>query len=58
MDYYPLIEHRIITGNLSETIRCEIDRRKARTNRRLPAIIHGIYEELAECLEQNRPWNL
>jgi gamma-glutamyl:cysteine ligase YbdK (ATP-grasp superfamily) len=58
MDYYPLIEHRIITGNLSETIRREIDRRKARTNRRLPAIIHGIYEELAECLEQNRPWNL
>jgi glutamate---cysteine ligase / carboxylate-amine ligase len=57
-DYYPLIEHRIVTGNLSETIRREIDRRKSRANRRLPAIVHGIYEELAACLEQNRPWNL
>lgn len=58
MEYYPLIEHRIITGNLSETIRGEIVRRKARAGRPLSAILHGIYEELAECLEQNRPWKI
>ena len=58
LDYYPLIEHRIIAGNLSETIRREIARRGARGGRRLPAILHGIYEELAECLELNRPWKI
>jgi gamma-glutamyl:cysteine ligase YbdK (ATP-grasp superfamily) len=58
MDYYPLIEHRIVTGNLSERIRREIVSRKARGGRRLPAILHGIYEELAECLERNRPWKM
>ncbi len=58
MDYHPLVEHRIVTGNLSEAIRREIDRRKARTNHRLPAIVPGIYEELAACLEKNRPWNM
>jgi gamma-glutamyl:cysteine ligase YbdK (ATP-grasp superfamily) len=57
-DYYPLIEHRIVTGNLSERIRREIERRKARGGRRLPTILHGIYEELAECLELNRPWKM
>jgi gamma-glutamyl:cysteine ligase YbdK (ATP-grasp superfamily) len=40
MEYYPLIERRIISGNLSETIR------------------RAIYEELAECLELNRPWKI
>jgi gamma-glutamyl:cysteine ligase YbdK (ATP-grasp superfamily) len=58
LDYYPLIEHRIITGNLSERIRREIERRKGRGNRRAPAIISGVYEELAECLELNRPWKM
>jgi hypothetical protein len=58
LDYYPLIEHRIITGNLSERIRREIERRKARGNRPMPAILGGIYEELAECLELNRPWKM
>jgi carboxylate-amine ligase len=58
MEYYPLIERRIVTGNLSETIRREIERRKARSRKRLRAILHGIYEELAECLQQNRPWKM
>jgi hypothetical protein len=53
-----LIEHRILTGNLSERIRREVERGKARGSRPLPAIIHGVYEELAECLEQNRPWKM
>jgi gamma-glutamyl:cysteine ligase YbdK (ATP-grasp superfamily) len=57
LDYYPLVEHRIITGNLSERIRREIERRKAR-GARLPLIVHGIYEELAACLDQNRPWQM
>jgi gamma-glutamyl:cysteine ligase YbdK (ATP-grasp superfamily) len=56
--YCPLIEHRILTGNLSERIRREVERGKARGSRPLPAIIHGVYEELAECLEQNRPWKM
>jgi gamma-glutamyl:cysteine ligase YbdK (ATP-grasp superfamily) len=55
-EYYPLIEQRIVAGNLSELIRREIGRRKGRSSR--PAIIHDIYEELAECLEQNRPWKM
>lgn len=58
MEYYPLVEHRIITGNLSETIRREIERRKSVGGRPLPGILHGIYEELAECLELNRPWKM
>jgi gamma-glutamyl:cysteine ligase YbdK (ATP-grasp superfamily) len=58
LDYYPLIEHRIITGNLSERIRREIERRKTRGNRPMTVILGGIYEELAECLELNRPWKM
>lgn len=58
LDYYPLIEHRIITGNLSERIRRAIERRKALGNRSMPAIVSEIYEELAECLELNRPWKM
>jgi gamma-glutamyl:cysteine ligase YbdK (ATP-grasp superfamily) len=55
--YLPLVEHRIITGNLSERIRDEIGQRKARGGR-MPAILRDIYEELAECLERNRPWKM
>ena len=58
LDYYPLIEHRIITGNLSERIRREIERRAGRRVGRVSAAIGGVYEELAACLEQNRPWKM
>jgi hypothetical protein len=58
LDYYPLIERRVITGNLSERIRRAIERRKAIGKQRMPTIITRIYEELAECLELNRPWKM
>jgi gamma-glutamyl:cysteine ligase YbdK (ATP-grasp superfamily) len=58
LGYYPLVEHRIITGNLSERMRREIERRTARGDGRMHATVRGIYEELAECLDQNRPWKM
>jgi carboxylate-amine ligase len=57
LNYYPLVEHRIITGNLSERIRREVERRKTGGNR-MAAVLSGIYEELAACLELNRPWKM
>jgi hypothetical protein len=33
-----------------------VHRRSGRRTGSMPGVIHGIYEELAECLEQNTPW--
>jgi gamma-glutamyl:cysteine ligase YbdK (ATP-grasp superfamily) len=54
--YLPLLDHRLRSGCLSERIRKEVHRRSGRRTGSMPGVIHGIYEELAECLEQNTPW--
>lgn len=58
LDYYPLIENRIVTGNLSEQIRREIHRKSVKNDKRMRATVQGVYEELSECLALNRPWKL
>jgi hypothetical protein len=55
--YLPLVAHRLRKGSLSERIRREVKRRSGRPGTSLRDAIRGVYEELALCLEQNRPWS-
>jgi carboxylate-amine ligase len=54
--YLRLVEARTRTGNVSERIRDEVERRAT------PAAQHdalvGVYRELADCLDRNEPWRL
>jgi hypothetical protein len=54
--YLPLLDHRLRNGCLSERIRKEVYRRSGRRAGSMPEMIHGVYEELAEGLEQNTTW--
>jgi hypothetical protein len=53
--YLQLVEKRIRTGNLSELIRREVERRASPSGQR-DALV-GVYRELADCLDRNEPWH-
>jgi gamma-glutamyl:cysteine ligase YbdK (ATP-grasp superfamily) len=55
--YLPLLAHRLRRGSLSERIRREVHRRSGRRGTTPRDAIRAVYEELALCLEQNRPWS-
>ena len=54
-DYLPLIARVIESGNLSERIRARLAPHAAQPVE-FRAETSRVYEELAECLVQNRPW--
>jgi gamma-glutamyl:cysteine ligase YbdK (ATP-grasp superfamily) len=54
--YLPLLAHCLRRGSLSERIRREVHRRSSRRGTSPRDAIRSVYEELALCLEQNRPW--
>ncbi len=54
--YLPLVAYRLRKGSLAERIRREVHRRLGRRGASRRDVIRGVYEELALCLEQNRPW--
>lgn len=52
--YLPLVETRITGGNLSERIRRRVE---AAPEGGREETIREVYEELADCLAANRPWD-
>jgi len=54
--YLGLIEARLRRGSLAESIARAVRRGTARTPRRREMVIRDVYEELADCLWRNTPW--
>jgi hypothetical protein len=55
--YLSIVEERIRSGSLSERITQEIRRRGRRMRTDRASEIRSVYDELADCLESNRPWS-
>jgi carboxylate-amine ligase len=55
--YLSVVEERIRSGSLSESIAREVDRRSKHRRTDRASVIRAVYEELADCLEANRPWS-
>lgn len=54
--YLAIVEDRIRNGSLAERITRQVQRRSRRPGVSEAEAIRTVYEELAECLESNRPW--
>lgn len=55
--YLRLVENRIERGNLSERVAAALRSRTRGNARQVRSAIREIYEELAQCLERNEPWD-
>ncbi len=55
--YLPLVGRCLRSGNVSERIRREVQHRCRRRGSLLSDAIREVYDELAVCLEQNKPWD-
>lgn len=54
--YLAIVEDRIRRGSLAERITQRVQRRSRRPGVSEGEAIRSVYEELADCLESNRPW--
>jgi len=55
--YLSIVGERIRSGSLSERIAHEVRRRCGHRRTDQASAIRAVYDELADCLEDNRPWS-